>query len=57
MIAYPNFQGLAEWEPARSVANGSYVFADINTDRFDVIASLFSIWILKIQSCGGLTNN
>lgn len=36
MIAYPNFEGLAEWEPARSVADGSFVFADINTDRFDV---------------------
>lgn len=36
VMAYPGFDGLGIWEPARSIAENSYVFEDMNTDQIDV---------------------
>ena len=36
-IAYPNFEGLAEWEPVRRIAEGDYDFHEVNTSQTDVI--------------------
>lgn len=35
-IAYPNYEGLGQWEPARQIAEDGYNFAEINTDQTDV---------------------
>ena len=35
-IAYPNFEGLGEWEPALRICVGDYDFEDMNTDQIDV---------------------
>ena len=35
-IAYPNNEGLGEWEPAKMIAEDSYDFTDLSTDQTDV---------------------
>ena len=36
MIAYPNCEGLGEWEPAQMIFKDQYEWANINTDQIDV---------------------
>ncbi len=35
-IAYPNLDGLGEWEPARKIMEGDYDWQDLNTNQIDV---------------------
>jgi hypothetical protein len=36
-IAYPNFDGLGDWEPAKRIMVNDYDWTDINTNQIDVI--------------------
>ena len=36
IIAYPNFEGLGEWEPARAIHKGEYIWENVNTNQIDV---------------------
>lgn len=36
VMAYPGYDGLGVWEPARAIAENTYVFEDMNTDQIDV---------------------
>jgi hypothetical protein len=36
-IAYPNFEGLGDWEPAKRIMVNDYDWTDINTNQIDVI--------------------
>lgn len=59
IIAYPNFEGLGAWEPARQIMLDEYDFENLNTNQIDVIILIiiFSISTLRIPQCGGLVNN
>ena len=35
-IAYPNFEGTGEWEPARQMALGEWEWESVHTDQIDV---------------------
>jgi hypothetical protein len=35
-IAYPNFEGLGEWEPAAAIHRGDYIWENVNTNQIDV---------------------
>jgi hypothetical protein len=37
IIAYPNFEGLGAWEPARQIMLDEYDFENLNTNQIDVI--------------------
>jgi hypothetical protein len=36
IIAYPNFDGLGEWEPARAICEGNYGWENVSTNQIDV---------------------
>lgn len=36
-IAFPNFEGIGEWEPAREICEGFYAFENLNTDQTDYL--------------------
>lgn len=57
IIAYPNFEGLGEWEAARAIHKGEYIWENINTNQIDVQISLSSIWMQRMLQCGGLAKN
>lgn len=57
IIAYPNLEGLGEWEPASLIFLDAYQWENINTNQIDVLSTLQSIWIRKIQPCGGQGRN
>ena len=40
IIAYPNFEGLGDWEPARAIHKGEYIWENVNTNQIDVRKSL-----------------
>ena len=52
-IAYPNFDGLGDWEPAKLMAEGSFDYTNVNTNQIDVTIIRFSTWIRKTPQCGG----
>jgi ABC-type molybdate transport system substrate-binding protein len=52
-IAYPNYEGLGEWEPAAMICNNDYIWENINTNQIDVSTSRFSISTPKTLPCGG----
>jgi hypothetical protein len=57
-IAYPNLEGLPEWEPTRRIVEDAYDFKDLNTNQIDVTGkSYFSILTRKTQLCGLLERN
>ena len=37
VISYPNFEGVGEWEPARSIFFDDYNWDNLNTGQIDVI--------------------
>lgn len=39
-IAYPNFEYLGEWEPARLICEGKYEWENLNTNQIDVLHAL-----------------
>lgn len=41
MIAYPNFEGLGEWEPALLICENHYNWENVNTNQIDVFLSLY----------------
>lgn len=53
IIAYPNFEGLGEWEPARAIHKGEYIWENVNTNQIDVSFVLSSTWTPKTHRCGG----
>ncbi len=50
-IAYPNFEGLGDWEPAKRIMVNDYDWTDINTNQIDVIVTIKTklIQILQIN--------
>ena len=36
IIAYPNFEGLGEWEPALAIHTNNYGWDNVNTNQIDV---------------------
>jgi hypothetical protein len=39
-IAYPNYEGLGEWEPVQKIMLGEYDWQDLNTNQIDVIVCI-----------------
>ena len=57
IIAYPNCEGLGEWEPAQMILKEQYEWENTHTDQIDVNVLVCSILILKIHQCGGQGKN